>query len=333
MIIYDDVKKNTKIAIFSKQDDILDEVKNKLEDDNFNIEIYEDIEKLKNNILRNKIRIVVFLKLDLEQINYIKQIKSNIMIILYAPVVTKSLYKEVKPLNIQNVVDLDRLDDEIMYSLRIISQEDNLDFEKFKLDIVGNLVESISHQIQANLLLIGASLDVIKMLTDDDKIKENSEKREVIESLYSKNDNSLQKANMLLQLMSDATNISIESIMQNEDIIEIINLILSEFLKENGVILKIDKKIKNASYICGSLNDIIFIICKIIKQLSIDGIKNIELSMSEDEDKWYFDIKTLECIKNKEKIQQISKYIMYIKNVKSKYSDRKITIELKKLSK
>lgn len=331
MIIYDDVKKNTKIAIFSKQDDILDEVKNKLEDDNFNIEIYEDIEKLKNNILRNKIRIVVFLKLDLEQINYIKQIKSNIMIILYAPVVTKSLYKEVKPLNIQNVVDLDRLDDEIMYSLRIISQEDNLDFEKFKLDIVGNLVESISHQIQANLLLIGASLDVIKMLTDDDKIKENSEKREVIESLYSKNDNSLQKANMLLQLMSDATNISSESIMQYEDIIEIINLILSEFLKENGVILKIDKKIKNASYICGSLNDIIFIICKIIKQLSIDGIKNIELSMSEDEDKWYFDIKTLECIKNKEKIQQISKYIMYIKNVKSKYSDRKITIELKKI--
>ena len=76
MIIYDDVKKNTKIAIFSKQDDILDEVKNKLEDDNFNIEIYEDIEKLKNNILRNKIRIVIFLKLDLEQINYIKQIKS-----------------------------------------------------------------------------------------------------------------------------------------------------------------------------------------------------------------------------------------------------------------
>lgn len=333
MIIYDDVKKNTKIAIFSKQDDILDEVKNKLEDDNFNIEIYEDIEKLKNNIIKNKIRIVVFLKLDLEQINYIKQIKSNIMIILYAPVVTKSLYKEVKPLNIQNVVDLDRLDDEIMYSLRIISQEDNLDFEKFKLDIVGNLVESISHQIQANLLLIGASLDVIKMLTDDDKIKGNSEKREVIESLYSKNDNSLQKANMLLQLMSDATNISSESIMQYEDIIEIINLILSEFLKENGVILKIDKKIKNASYICGSLNDIIFIICKIIKQLSIDGIKNIELSMSEDEDKWYFDIKTLECIKNKEKIQQISKYIMYIKNVKSKYSDRKITIELKKLSK
>ena len=39
MIIYDDVKKNTKIAIFSKQDDILDEVKNKLEDDNFNMKI------------------------------------------------------------------------------------------------------------------------------------------------------------------------------------------------------------------------------------------------------------------------------------------------------
>ena len=331
MIIYDDVKKNTKIAIFSKQDDILDEVVNKLEDDNFNIEIYEDIDKLRNNIIRKKTRIVVVIKYDVEQINYIKESSNDVMIILYAPVVSKALYKEVKSLNIQNVVDLDRLDDEIMYSLRIISQEDNLDFEKFKLDIVGNLVESISHQIQANLLLIGASLDVIKMLTDDDKLKENSEKREMIENLYSKNDNSLQKANMLLQLMSDATNVSSESIMQYEDITEIIKLILDEYTKENGVILKIEKKIKNAAYICGPLNDIIFIICKIIKQLSIDGVKNIELSISEDEDKWYFAIKTLEEIKNKEKVQQITKYIMYIKNVKAKHSDKKITIEMKKV--
>lgn len=331
MIIYDDVKKNTKIAIFSKQDDILDEVVNKLEEDNFDLEVYEDIDKLKNNVIRKKVRIVVFIKYDVEQINYIKEASSSVMIILYEPIVTKALYKEVKPLNIQNVVDLDRLDDEIMYSLRIISQEDSIDFEKFKLDIVGNLVESISHQIQANLLLIGASLDVIKMLTDDEKIKGNSEKKDVMESLYSKNNNSLQKANMLLQLMSDATNISSESIMQYEDIIEIIKLILDEYIKENGVVLNINKKIKNAAYICGPLNDVIFIICKVIKQIITDGIKNVELSIREDEDKWYFDIKTIEEIRNKEKILQINKFIVYIKNVKSKISDKKITIEIKKI--
>ncbi|MBO5477485.1 MAG: hypothetical protein J6A15_07030 [Clostridia bacterium] len=331
MIIYDDVKKNTKIAIFSKQDDILDEVINKLEEDNFNIEIYEDIDKLKNSIIRKKTRIVVFIKYDVEKINYIKEASSDAMIILYAPTVTKALYKEVKPLNIQNVVDLDRLDDEIMYSLRIIAQEESIDFEKFKLDIVGNLVESISHQIQANLLLIGASLDVIKMLTDDEKITGNSEKKDVMESLYSKNNNSLQKANMLLQLMSDATNISSESIMQYEDIIEIIKLIIDEFIKENNVVLNVNKKIKNASYICGPLNDVIFIICKIIKQIGADGIKNIELSTREDEDKWYFDIKTDAEIKNSEKILQINKYIAYIKNVKSKILDKKIIIEIKKI--
>lgn len=331
MIIYDDVKKNTKIAIFSKQDDILDEVINKLEEDNFNIEVYEDIDKLKNNIIRKKVRIIVFIKYDVEQINYIKETSSDAMIILYAPLVTKALYKEVKALNIQNVVDLDRLDDEIMYSLRIISQEESLDFEKFKLDIVANLVESISHQIQANLLLIGASLNVIKMLTEDEKLKENSEKKDVIESLYLKNDSSLQKANMLLQLMSDATNISSESIMQYEDITEIINLILDEFIKENGVILNINKKVKNASYICGPLNDVIFVICKIIKQIALDGVKNIELSAREDEDKWYFDIKTEEELNNKEKIEQINKYVVYIKNVKSKLLDKKITIEIKKI--
>ncbi len=331
MIIYEEVKKNTIVSIFSKQKDILDEVVDKLENDEFNVKKYDDIEKLKESIIEKKARIIVFLDYDLENIKHIKELDNTLMIILYVETVTKAIYKEVKKLDIQNVVDLDRLDDEIMYSLRIISQEENIDFEKFKLDIVGNLVETISHQIQANLLLIGASLDVIKMLTYDDKISNNSEKKDVMENLYSKNNTSLQKANMLLQLMSDATNISSESIMKYDDILDIIKLILDEFIKENNANLVVTKKIKEATYICGPLNDVIFIICKLIKILVEMNINKIELVIREDEFNWYFEIKNQEYVIEREKINTIIKYITYVKNVKSKIIDKKIIIEIKKV--
>ena len=76
-------------------------------------------------------------------------------------------------------------------------------------------------------------------------------KKDVLENLYQKNNNALQKANMLLQLMSDATSISSESIMQYEDVVTLIKLILNEYIKVNNVDLNIEVKIKKGTYICG----------------------------------------------------------------------------------
>ena len=73
MIIYEEVKKNTIVSIFSKQKDILDEVVDKLENDEFNVKKYDDIEKLKESIIEKKARIIVFLDYDLENIKHIKE--------------------------------------------------------------------------------------------------------------------------------------------------------------------------------------------------------------------------------------------------------------------
>lgn len=311
MIIYDDVKKDIKIAIYSKHMSILDKVTDELEKEEFRVEKYNDLDKLV--LIKKKIRVLICLYDNEQEIELIQNSKKNVKLITYK--------------NSEFNIDMIKL--ELIYILKLIEKEDNINFEKYKLEIVGNLVESISHKIQSNLLVLGASQDIIKMISSD--IKEDNERKDVIENLYDKNNVALQKSNMLLQLISNATSLSHESIMHCNDIKDIINAILDEHLKENGVVLNITEKIKTGSYICGPLNDVIFVICRIIKFLIEENNKNINLLISEDEINWYFTIDIIERIQDIEFIEQIRKFIIYVKNVKPKINDRQICLIIKKI--
>ena len=136
---------------------------------------------------------------------------------------------------------------------------------------------------------------------------------------------------MLLQLMSDATNISSESIMQYDDIITLIKLILDEYVKVNNINLNINVKIKKDTYICGPLNDVIFILCNIIKQIASKGCSNINLNIKEDENKWYFIVDTNNVDFDKESIKSINNYFMYLEDVLAKVTSKNIIIEIKKI--
>ena len=213
-----------------------------------------------------------------------------------------------------------------------LTNDEKLDFRDFKLDIVGSLVESITHQIQANLLLISASLDVIKMLNEDKSTQDNKEKKEVLDNLYLKNSLSIQRANLLLELMSEATNISNESIMQYNDIVQMLRLILDEQLKQDNVILNIEEKIRNNTYICGPLNDVIFIICKIITEFIINGNKEINLKITEDENNWYFKVTASEISSSNMKyLSTIKEYISQINGVKIDIKGNNVKIEINKI--
>lgn len=311
MIIYDDVKKDIKIGVYSKHMNILDKVTDELVKEGFKIEKYNDLDKLILN--KKKIKILIYLFDDEQEIEVIQNAKKNTRLIIYS--------------NLDFNIDMIKL--ELIYTLRLMDKEDNINFEKYKLEIVGNLVESISHKIQSNLLVLGASQDIIKMISSD--IKQDDERKDVVENLYDKNNVALQKSNMLLQLISNATSLSNESIMHCNDIKDIIIAILDEHLKENSVTLNIDEKIKIGSYICGPLNDVIFVICRIIKFLIDEGNKNIDLLISEDELNWYFNIDITEKIQDIEFIEQIRKFIIYIKNVKPKINDKQICLSIKKI--
>lgn len=329
MIIYDDVKKNTKIAIFSEQVDILKEVVELLLNENFNVEEYEQLDKIIKDI--QKIKIVILINCNVDVIRKIREKNDKIIIIGVCNKIKKYSKSIRTELNIQNITDIDDINLEVMRYLHLIYQEERVKFQNFKSDIVASLVDSISHQVQSNLLIIGASLDVIKMIAEDEKLSGSNEKKDVLESLYDKNNIALQKANMLLQLMSDATSVSSESIMQYDDIITLIKLILDEYIKSNNVNLNINVKIKRGTYICGPLNDVIFILCNTIKQIASKGCKDINLNIKEDESKWYFTIDTNNVDFDKESIRSINNYFMYLEDVLAKVTPKKVTIEIKKI--
>ena len=65
MIIYDKKKKNTKVAIFSEQLDILKEIVELLLNENFNTEEYIELDKLLKNIQKLKIVILIDCNIDI----------------------------------------------------------------------------------------------------------------------------------------------------------------------------------------------------------------------------------------------------------------------------
>ena len=300
MIISNEVKKNIKVAIFSSSNSILDVVKNEIENIGYKVVEYTQIDTLKSNIQKGKIKILLLpesLNLAFNELNL-----ENTKVILY----------DDKNLN------LDVLKVELYYNCKLIEKEEKIDFEKYKLELVGNLVESISR----------ASQDIIKMLSDDKET--NPEKKDVLNNLYHKNDDALDKANILLQLVSNAANISCESIMSGDEIEDTINLILDEYLKDKLKVLKIEKKLKEGSYICGPLNDVIFVTCRIVKHLIEINETNIGICITEDAQNWYFKIgNSNNC--DSDFLDKIKRFVTYVKNVKYKYANDSIILVIKKI--
>ena len=310
MIISNEVKKNVKVSIFSSSNNILDIIKNELVNIGYKVAEYTQIDALNNDIQKGKIKLLLLpesLNLSFNELNL-----ENTKVILY----------DDKNLN------LDVLKVELYYNCKLIENEEKIDFEKYKLELVGNLVESISHKIQANLLILGASQNIIKMLSQEKD--ENAEKKDILNNLYTKNDNALDKANVLLQLVSNATNISHESIMSGDEIEDTINLILDEYLKDNLKVLKIDRKLKEGSYICGPLNDVIFVTCRIVKYLVEINESSIEICITEDAENWYFKISNAnKC--DTDFLDGIKRFVTYVKNVRYKYANDSIILVIKKI--
>ncbi len=311
MIIYDNLKKNTKVIVYSSRNNILERVADEIQKEGLKVEKYDTLDTLIEITKKRKIKLIVVVAQNIE-VEKIKELTSNIKIVS----------SNINELNIE------ALKVELYYNLLLIEKEDKIDFEKYKLEIVGELVESISHQVQANLLVLSASQDIIKMLNEDNKDKQ---KLEILDNLYTKNDAALNKSNMLLQLVSNATCLSSESIMHYTDIKDLITIILDEYVKENNAILNITERLKAGTYICGPLNDIIFVTCGIIKNLILNNIKHIDLCISEDENNWYFDIHPESIAIDEESLEQIRKFVVYVKNVRPKLLTDRISLIIRKV--
>ena len=110
MIISNGVKKNIKVAIFSSSNSILDVVKNEIENIGYKVVEYTQIDTLKSNIQKGKIKILLLsesLNLAFNELNL-----ENTKVILY----------DDRNLN------LDVLKVELYYNCKLIEKEEKIDF-------------------------------------------------------------------------------------------------------------------------------------------------------------------------------------------------------------
>lgn len=308
-MIYEDFRK-PKVAVFSKRKNVLDALNTKIAKDKCVVKKYMTIDEIIKEI--NDIKIIVILDYDLEYIKQIKSIEKDIKIIVYNKKIKNR--KLLEKLDIEYVSDEYTLNNEILKIITIIQKENEFKFKEQKMKIVSTLIESIAHRVQANLLMIGATMDVSKLLISYDLKNDGKEKENLINEMYKKNEASLDEANTLLELLSGATSISQESIMTCEDIIKVISLVMDEYLSVNNKSIKYIDRIKKGEYICGPINDLIFVVCNIIDIFLSDGEEISSLEINEDENLWYFEIKSNELISQStvDKIEKINYLIDYL---------------------
>ena len=128
-MVYEDVKKNIKIVIYSKQTSVVEDVVKKLEEDEYKIEITDDLDKILSSRWKRP-RIVLLFYNDKNELEEVKIKNKN----------TELIVHDINNINIEII----RI--ELMYASRIIEKEEKINYEKYKLEIVGNLVESISEE-------------------------------------------------------------------------------------------------------------------------------------------------------------------------------------------
>ncbi len=243
----------------------------------------------------------------------------------------------MKKLNIQNYYDktegIDRLNLEIISAVKIFNQQNEIELTKYKSNAIGNLMASVAQEIKENLLSISAGIELTNMLISD-TASFGKDKAESLSKYYNNNKVSLERIDKILTSLINQSTENSDYVLSGTDIFDIINLITKNISKTYGVELNIKMALRPNSYVSGGINDTIFVICELIRKLMEIEEKGsaINLSLAEDENNWFFTIKSqkVESLSTNDFILA-SKVMKSIKNTEViKEDNDKIVILLKK---
>ena len=247
--------------------------------------------------------------------------------------------ESMQKLNIQNYHDktegIDRLNLELISAVKIFNQQNEIELTRYKAKAMGNLVSGIAQEIKSNLLSISAGLDFVNMLMKEAMTEKDKKTADNLNKFYNNNKNSLERIDKVLSSMINQSSDACDNVMTDSDIIDIINLILKNDSKIQGVTLNTKISLKSNSYLTGGINETIFMLCEIIRKLISKQERgtSIELVLTEDENDWFFIISTPEILNiSKGEYYLISKVILSIKDTEISKEEDKITISMKKLN-
>lgn len=342
MINYENVIKNINMLLADDDEDYLAMTYSFLKQLGYNVEIAKDgkeaIEKLKSN--KYQIALLDYYMPGLtgeEVIKEIREYNKELIIILQTGFSgQKPPIETMKSLGIQNYYDktegIDKLNLEIISAVKIFNQQSEIELSKFKSNAIGDLIFGIAQEIKSNLLSISAGIEYTNMLATEGLAQK--ETVDTINKFYNNNKESLEKIDKVLSSIINQSTENSDYVMSDVDVLSNLNVILSSDLKKKGFNLNIKNALKVNSYITGGVNDTIFLLSEIIRQIiNTDNMedKNIEFTLSEDNEYWYFNIMH-SCMG---KIIGSKGYLYNmvaktLKNTEIEFFDNKVVIMIKK---
>lgn len=233
-----------------------------------------------------------------EVIKEIRKTNTELIIILQTGFSgTKPPLQMMETLNIQNYYDktegIDRLNLELLSAVRIFNQQNEIRLKRFKSSAIGTLAFGVAQEIKTNLLSVGAGLEFTNLSLQEAEEKPLSKEALTSMTKYYENSKiSLERIDRVLSAIINQSTDNSSYIMSDNEVSEILNLILAQRCKLRNVIFSLKVALKTDSYISGGINDVIFMICDIVGNLIelAAADEKIEMTMAEDENKWYFNI-------------------------------------------
>ncbi|MDD3304310.1 MAG: response regulator [Clostridia bacterium] len=343
MVKYEEIIKNINILLADDDEDYMMMTYAFLKQLGYNVDKAYDGKKALEMLQTNKYQITLldYFMPELngeEVVNKIRETNKEIIIILQTGFSgQKPPIDTMQKLNIQNYHDktegIDRLNLELISAVKIFNQQSEIELTKYKTKAIGELIYGVAQEIKSNLLSVGASMEYTNMLIQNNGKEIDNDKIEKLNKFYTNNKESLLRVDKVLSSIINQSTENTDYVMTDKDVMEIISLILKNEAQVRGIELVSRISLKSDSYIKGGINDTIFIVCEIIKELmELEAKGNkIELVLTEDEEYWYFNITNgkVSAI-SPSQYYILNKVVISIEGTNIYRDDNKIVISIKK---
>ncbi len=343
MMTYNELIKNINILLVDDDEDYLMMTEAFLKQIGYQVEVANN-GKLALEKLNQKDYEILLLDYFMPEMNgeeVIKEIRKTnqeIIIILQTGFSgQKPPIETMQTLNIQNYHDktegIDRLNLELISAVKIFNQQNQIELARYKTNAIGSLMVGIAQEIKSNLLSVSAGIEVTNLFIQDKKLMLERENLEKLNDSYKANKESLERVDKVLTAIINQSTEDVDYVMADTDIMEIIKLILKNISKEAGVVLNTKIALKQNSYLKGSVNDVIFVSCEILKQLIElqEAGSSIQFVLTEDQDNWYFSMTSEKvALLHNSKFYLIRKLMISMKNISLKEEENKLILVIKK---
>ncbi|MDD2628197.1 MAG: response regulator [Clostridia bacterium] len=341
---YDELKKHVNILLIDDDVDYVDVTAFFMRSKGYNVSIAtngaDGIEKVKNGDIQ--IVLLDYYMPGLTGEDVIKEIRKfnkEIIVIMQTGFAGQQPPSDtLKRLNIQNFHDksdgVDKLLLQVMSAIRVFNQQNEIMLSKYRINAIGKLIKGIAEEMKSPIMSLSAGIEATNSLIEESVEGLNRDTMVSLKKFYDNNKRYLEKIDKILTAVIHQSNDrDNEEFLTGKEIIERIELIILSEIKTSGVILEKELLLRAETLITGTITDVIFIICEVLKDImNVSEIGNkIKMYLKEDEKMWYIELISENIEKlEKSKTYRIRNIIVGLNNVEMEIEQNKISVKMHK---